>query len=721
MKKFTLSKILLFPCAFFLSFSCFSQSYKKVEEVISIAIKNRPINDYQKLKAYQYRSYNKFIMRKGKPLVELGFPNNVLVESKKKRSKYDLAIDSFYNTQYIFMSETIADKYMKNASQSEEIVRAIKMSGLRKSSLSLIAINFQIVSFYDDYLKISKVDYLGPLNKNGIKTYDYTLRETKIKDSDTIYVIDFKPKDGKLFDGIKGVMNINSDGYAIQSIFAEAAQPPRVRFKIEQRFNRQNCHWFPTFYSSEVDFNGVVEVKGYNVIGVLNTFFNEVSVNDSLGKVKFDDAPIRISDSAEVNAEKLISEYRKKPLIPKEENTYNDLDFMGIKKRASNRISYLEIIRTGFVPLGKFKTNITNIITYNGFEKLRTSFNLYTSENLSKKFTAGGYIGYSFGDQKWKYGAMAETYLNKKNEIKLKAEYINDIIESGNVRFFNEKRTFADAARYFVFTNMDYNEKLEFSATARPLNYLLTTAFINETRREATTTYLFAKNEPTNQYTFNEVGLSFRYAYGERYLKNGSDKIIFAAPYPILFLKITKGYNAYEYLKFDIKIKNYIQIRNIGRTDFEFTAGYIDNPVPYSISYNGKGNILQTGLLRIGGANLFETMERNEFLSSEYAAIFINHKFKRLLFQRKRFSPSLSLVTNASIGNLIGKQYHLNYPIKTLEKGYFESGVYFEEMVKLKNNLLRGLGLAFYQRYGPYANPELIDNFFAKLTVTFGF
>lgn len=721
MKIVSKRKVLFFFSFLVLIINAKAQSFKTAEQAIELAIKNKPVNDYQKLKTYQYRSYNKFTMQKGKPLKELGFPNNLIDGNEIKKSKYDVSIDSFYNSQYIFLSETIADKYMKNAVQSEEVVRAIKMSGLKKASLSLIAINFQIVSFYDDYLRISKVDYLGPLSKNALKTYDYELVETKIHNNDTTYKINFKPKEGKFFEGLKGRVNINSDGYAIESIIAQAAEIPRIRFKIEQRFNRKNRHWFPTFYSSEVDFNGVVEVKGFNVIGVLNVSYNEVSVNDSIVKVKFDDAPIRISDSAEVKAEVLINDYRKLPLTIKEEKTYVGNDFLGIKKRASNRISYLEIIRTGFIPLGLFKTNITQIINYNAFEKFRPMVNLYTSENLSKRFTTGGYFGYSFGDKKLKYGAMAETYLNKKNEIKLKAELVNDIIESGNVKFFNDKRTITDVTRHFVFTNMDYNKKLEFSATVRPFNYMLTTFFVNETRRESNTTYSFLKNgEPINKYTFKEVGASFRYAFGERYLKKGSDKIIFSAPYPIVFFKITNGYQDFEYLKLDIKIKNYVQIYGLGRTDFELTAGNINNPVPYSISYNGKGNILAGNLFRIGGANVFETMGRNEFLSSQYAALFINHKFNRLLFKSKKFSPALSLITNLGIGKLQAKQLHLNYPIKTLEKGYLESGIYAEETIRLKNNLLRGFGIAFYHRYGPNRNPELIDNFFAKFTITLG-
>jgi hypothetical protein len=56
---------------------------------------------------------------------------------------------------------------------------------------------------------------------------------------------------------------------------------------------------------------------------------------------------------------------------------------------------------------------------------------------------------------------------------------------------------------------------------------------------------------------------------------------------------------------------------------------------------------------------------------------------------------------------------HLNIPVRSLEKGYYESGL-------LLNNLYRhfftGYGIGVFYRYGPYSFDKSIDNFSFKFT-----
>jgi len=63
-----------------------------------------------------------------------------------------------------------------------------------------------------------------------------------------------------------------------------------------------------------------------------------------------------------------------------------------------------------------------------------------------------------------------------------------------------------------------------------------------------------------------------------------------------------------------------------------------------------------------------------------------------------------------------GTQFGITY--KTMDKGYYESGLEL-------NNLLKSgfvhIGVGGYYRYGPYAFSLPIDNFVVKLTITISF
>jgi hypothetical protein len=79
----------------------------------------------------------------------------------------------------------------------------------------------------------------------------------------------------------------------------------------------------------------------------------------------------------------------------------------------------------------------------------------------------------------------------------------------------------------------------------------------------------------------------------------------------------------------------------------------------------------------------FQTMGMNEFLSDRYAAVYVRHNFASLLYKSEHFSPGISLVTNVGFGSLQHPERHRNIDFKTMEKGYYESGVLLNNLLKV--------------------------------------
>jgi hypothetical protein len=114
--------------------------------------------------------------------------------------------------------------------------------------------------------------------------------------------------------------------------------------------------------------------------------------------------------------------------------------------------------------------------------------------------------------------------------------------------------------------------------------------------------------------------------------------------------------------------------------------------------------------------NTFETMQAGEFFSDAQSNLFFRFKFLPLKNKTDWTEPQFVIHSAAGIATMFNRQDHLNYEFKVAEKGYYESGLIIENLLK---SGFTGIGIGAFYRYGPYALPALEDNFVYKLSVTF--
>lgn len=181
-----------------------------------------------------------------------------------------------------------------------------------------------------------------------------------------------------------------------------------------------------------------------------------------------------------------------------------------------------------------------------------------------------------------------------------------------------------------------------------------------------------------------------------------------------------KDLGAYDYNKYTLGIEKTFLIRNVGKTHVLLEGGMIDQKVPYPLLFNGSGSIFKN---RIYIENAFQTMGFNEFVSDSYANLFLSHNFGSLLFKTEKIKPEIILHTNIGYGSLSNINQHQFLPFKTMEKGFFESGLMINNIVKFKymNLVYIGFGGGAFIRYGDYANPSLKDNIAFKVSMSLTF
>jgi hypothetical protein len=225
-------------------------------------------------------------------------------------------------------------------------------------------------------------------------------------------------------------------------------------------------------------------------------------------------------------------------------------------------------------------------------------------------------------------------------------------------------------------------------------------------------------------FNFNEIGIRLKYLYKEKFIQTLHNKISLGSDYPVFYANITKGLNQsffnqagnFDYWKFDFKMDAQKTFKTIGTTHLQVTAGKVIGNLPYTMLYNMRGS--NYGGFNVSAINSFETMGLNEFASDQFAALFLNHNIGRFLKPRKKFNPEMELVHNMGIGSISNPENIYNVSVKSLQKGYFESGVRLLHVIKINYTTL---GVGGFYRYGAYQSTKVGNNLAVKLVLSIKF
>jgi hypothetical protein len=724
--------------------------------IIRDAIDKKDRNNPEKVHSFMYDSYNKLYCTADMKGVNdtvnsLDTIKPTHTHADSIRHKHH-SLKRILKRQYLFLMESVSQRKYLYPDHNYEKVIASRTSGLKDSPFALLAQQMQSFSFYNDHITIFDNDYLNPVSDGGIKRYYYIIEDTLYSGKDTVFIISFKPKPDKNFNAMKGVLYINTHGYAVQNVIAQPIRDDQsVSIHIQQKYElispspsngAKEEQWFPVQLNTDWYYNNSVLTDSAIVFGnkapinpddehnklkvVSRTYIKNIILDTALRKREFGRVEVEVENNSPAKTDEILNEYRIDTLSKKEKRTYKIIDSIGKSHHFDQKLKWFETLSTGELKLGWLNMDLDKILNYNGYEKFRLGLGFHTNDVVSKYVSVGGYGAYGTGDKAFKYGGDVAFIFDPCNHVKLDFAYQQDVVGAGTVSFYNDQSLLSTESYYNYFiNNMDKMQKEAVSFSFDALRYFQFNLFGDEQLRTGTNSYEFGVSNDnvtvlSNHYWFTEAGVGFRFAYKEDFLKSPLGMISLGTNYPIVWGNITRGFNdllngEYEYTRYDLKVSKDFHIPQAGYSSFEVLAGYVQGNVPYTLLYNGKGSYEQ---FTLAVDNSFETMRLNEFLSSRYVNLFYSHNFQSFLYRHNHFRPELKLVSHAGWGMLDnpGSQYGITY--KTMDKGYYESGMEI-------NNLLKSgffhLGIGGYYRYGPYAFSLPVDNFVFKFTVTVSF
>ncbi|MEO7081201.1 MAG: DUF5686 family protein, partial [Flavobacteriales bacterium] len=176
-------------------------------------VANKPVNNREKLEAYQYEAYNK---------VEFDL-NNITEEFEQKKIFKDFAfifdhVDTSGGKPFlpIFMTETLSEIYYRQKPKAQrEMIHGTKVSGLENASISqFMGDMYQNVNIYENFLVIFGKNFVSPIADGGKGFYDYHLLDSNWVGHNWCYQIAFKPKRVQEL-AFTGSMWVNDTSYAV--------------------------------------------------------------------------------------------------------------------------------------------------------------------------------------------------------------------------------------------------------------------------------------------------------------------------------------------------------------------------------------------------------------------------------------------------------------------------------------------------------------------------
>lgn len=640
---------------------------------------------------------------------------------------------------YLFFMESVTEKKYVYKNHVQEKVLSSRVSGFKSAPFGAFASQLQSFTFYSDNIELMGLKYVSPLISGTFKRYNYEIADTVLSSGDTTILIKFFPKKNSTFNGMKGVLYINKNGYVLTNVLAEPAEIKKdgTGVKVQQLYEKiDSVTWFPRQANTEILFYGISTGPDDNagkkktiMKGVSRLYVKDVKL-DSVIKIRNKSLVTLNEEGYDKKDETFWNKYRTDSLNKKELRTYGLIDSVGKEAKLDQKLKWFTALTTGKWQIGYFNIDLKHLLRVNEYEGFRVGMGLSTSNKLSRWFSIGGYGAYGFKDKAFKYGVQAQVNLNYRQSTFLLTEAASDVTETAGTFFLNENKAFltTENLRNLLIAKMDKTSYAKMSLNVTVLNVIKTCLYSKMEERISPSG--FFKNLNSEQvseqkkFVVNESGIQLKYWPGEKFGENMGQLVSLGSKKPVFFLNVAKGLkntiqdytSQLDYMRIDLRIDHQLNFKIKGYVSYQLQAGKVFGDVPYFLQYNNKGSL--TDNYYISAEKTFETMYLNEFISTQYAAFFFAINSGKIFKTNKFCNPEFELVHNYGIGTLDNRERLTNIELNDLSKGYSEAGLRIRNIYKSD---VSSFGAGFFYRYGNYSFEAPEKNLAVKLVLGFVF
>lgn len=694
--------------------------------IIKRVYANRRENEGMRHRSHRYRSYSKTIFTGAVDSALLRDPERLAALDSGDREAID-----FFDEQHILLIESATAKSFIPPAAEKENVLAMRVSGLKDPSLMALAASTRTFSIYDASILLNEKNYVSPIGPSSTSQYFFLLQDTLYQGPDSVFIISYEPRSGKKFDALRGVLYVNTDGYAIQNVIAEPVERSGgMSLKLQQQHKRlggPGGGWFPVQLNTFMYFD-FVEMENFKLMGIGRTYLKDIELDVEIPRKEVRGPEFVLDRMAARRDESYWSALRNDSLDARELKTYHVIDSLSEAENIEKKVKWLSYLATSRMPIGPVDLRLDRILKYNGYEGFRLGLGAATNDRITRYASLGGYFAYGFKDREWKYGGDLTIKPQPGRDIEIKAYYANDVDESGGVAFNAKPQLLSsEGYRWFYVDRMDRIERIGAELAFR-VNSSLRLWFGTE-RAERVNVIGYQYADPrgegitvlTDRFLTGGISMGLRFAFRERLARLPGRQVSLGTRWPVLHVNAFRSFEGLwegeiETWRVNAMVEKTFRVRLLGDLSVRAMAGMADELAPYPFLFNLRGSY--STKLPLATANTFETMRPNEFLADRYASVNVQHSFGHLLFKGKKFQPIPVLVGNAGWGTLAAPERHRGYTFKPFDKGYYEAGLRIDNLLKMG---FTSFGVAAFYRLGPLALEDPLDNLAVKLSLTLGF
>jgi len=691
--------------------------------IIKNALASREANNYENLPAFTYEAYEKMVFRASIDSVPL--IDSIASDTNEMRLR------KFLEERNLLMIENYYDRKHRRPGGDKQEVKATRVSGFKDPVFVFLITQLQSTTFYNDIISIGERNYINPLAPGSINKYFYQLQDTLIGNGDTIYSIFYRPWKGTRFDGLKGILNISTKGWAIASVTAEPYEPVEgLTIRIQQLYEADsNGIWFPRQLNTDLMLKNMEiavgkgkDARRYHITASGRSYIRNVNLNPELSPREFGRVSLEVKPDASRRDEEYWGMVRIAPLSNQEEATYKFIDSIGKKQNLDRMAFAIDALMKGKITWNKISFDLQRFLKYNSHEGFYAGLGIETNERLSQVWQAGAWGGYGFKDQEAKYGGFMQYNLDRFNDFSIHYRYRHEKIENGSLEFSGRKLPLINAAAFrdFLITRMDRVDEHRAGLSLRPITYAVLRIEAFKTQFSPAFEYAFTglDGDTLNKFDVGGLTATVRWAQKEKFIQTTRGQMSLGTQYPIVWFTLTKGIKnfvggKFQYLRAGIDAEYSFFTPFLGTTLIKTSAGITGKSLPASLLFNQRA---AHGGFILFSPGSFATMRMNEFYSDRYASLWISHNFQNLLFKGKKFKPEPEVYVAALWGDLSQPQLHKGISLTSPNKGYFETGLNLHHILDLK---FYNLGVGAAWRMGPYHFPSTADNLTLMMTLDF--
>lgn len=689
-------------------------------------LRNKDINNKEKLDAYEYEVYNK---------VEFDL-NNITEEFQNRKifKPFEFIFEGVDTTETkpylpVFMTESLSDFYFRrNPKISKEIVKGTKVSGVDNESINqFLGDMYQNTNVYDNELIVFGKTFTSPIAGYCLGFYDYDLIDSATINGKWCYKLQFFPR-RKAEHLFFGEMWVNDTTYAVKSVEATIAEGANINwiksFKVYQEYNEVEKEvWMLTRDELVADFN--ISEKKMGMYGRKTTTYKNFVINkpreDGIYKGITD---VIVKEDANDHDDTFWENARHIQLTDKEMRIYHMVDTLKSLPQFVTIANVLNLLVNGYKVYKKFEFGpYYTLYSFNPIEGNRFRVGGRTSNDFSKRLMLEGYLAYGLRDERFKYGGGMLYVLNKNPRTAIAVNAKRDMEQLGQSdNAFRQDNVLSSLFRRNPANKLTDVTQLQ-GYVEREWLYGFSNKlyFTHRVLKPAGQNYRYARLRPeltteqqANFLITSEVSLYTRFAFKEKFVYGEFERISLGTKYPVLEAQYSYGLpgvmgGEFRYQKLIGRVSDKWRFGPFGYLNLRAEAGRIFGNLPYPLLMMHQGN--ETFFYDEGSYN---TMNFFEFVSDEWASLWASYHAEGLFLNKIPLMRRLKWREVASAKAVVG-----NYDVKNdliLSRDFNNDGS--PDILSLKQpfveaavgveNIFKVLRVDFIWRLSYLDNPNIV-------------